>query len=205
MKVIKNIFLIFIFVSSCANKIEDKSKVMEGSSVITLGSGCFWCVEAVFQELNGVSKVASGYSGGKTVDPTYKEVCSGTTGHAEVVQVTFDPKIISLEEILEVFWNTHDPTTLNRQGNDIGTQYRSAIFYHTEVQKQIAEAYKEQLDRSGVYSSKIVTEITPFEKFYVAEDYHQDYFSLNGEQPYCSLVIKPKVEKFKKQYKDKLK
>ena len=175
------------------------------TAIATLGAGCFWCVEAIFQELKGVSKVESGYSGGHIKSPGYKEVCTGRTGHAEVVQVTFNPTEISFKELLEVFFQTHDPTTMNRQGNDVGTQYRSAIFYHSEAQKEEAEFYIKELDKSGAFSNPIVTEVTAFETFYVAEDYHQDYFSLNGEQPYCSYVIKPKMEKFKKAFKAKLK
>ncbi|MEQ6120153.1 peptide-methionine (S)-S-oxide reductase MsrA [Reichenbachiella sp. MALMAid0571] len=170
----------------------------------TFGNGCFWCTEAIFQNLRGVERVESGYTGGKVEKPTYKEVCSGLTGHAEVIQITFDPEVISFEELLEVFWNTHDPTTLNRQGNDVGTQYRSAIFYHNDEQKELAEKYKEQLDQSGAWSNPIVTEVSPMEAFYPAEDYHQNYFNLNGNQPYCSFVIRPKVEKFLKKYREKV-
>ena len=173
--------------------------------VATFGNGCFWCTEAIFQQLKGVSKVESGYSGGHVENPTYKEVCSETTGHAEVLQITYDPDVISYTELLEVFWETHDPTTLNRQGNDRGTQYRSAVFYHNDEQKKLAEKYKKELDASGAWNDPIVTEITAFDKFYVAEDYHQNYYNLNGSQPYCSFVIRPKVEKFKKVFKDKLK
>ncbi len=175
------------------------------TDTITLGAGCFWCVEAIFDQLKGVEKVISGYAGGTIKNPSYKEVCTGRTGHAEVCQVIYNPEIISTEELLEVFWQTHDPTTLNKQGGDVGTQYRSAIFYHNNTQKQIAEAYKQQLDSSDTFNNPIVTEITAFTNFYPAEDYHQDYFELNGEQPYCSAIIKPKVEKFKKNFKDKLK
>jgi len=171
----------------------------------TLGSGCFWCTEAFFLKLKGVESVVSGYTGGKVKNPTYREVCTGLTGHAEVVQVKFDPNVISYEEILEVFWNTHDPTTLNKQGADEGTQYRSAVFYHNDEQKKIAEEYKIQLDKSGVYKNRIVTEITPFSLFYPAEDYHQNYYALNPNQGYCQYVIRPKVEKFNKQYASKLK
>lgn len=171
----------------------------------TLGAGCFWCVEAVFLDLNGVESVKSGYSGGHIKNPAYKEVCTGRTGHAEVVQIAYDPEIISFGEILEVFWMVHDPTTLNRQGADVGTQYRSAIFYHSDEQKSIAELAKTTADESGDWSSPIVTEITPFEVFYPAEDYHSNYFALNGDQPYCSAVVRPKVEKFRKLFKDKLK
>jgi peptide-methionine (S)-S-oxide reductase len=171
----------------------------------TLGSGCFWCTEAFFLNLKGVESVVSGYSGGKVKNPTYREVCTGLTGHAEVVQVKFNPKIITYSEILEIFWNTHDPTTLNRQGNDEGPQYRSVVFYHNEQQKEIAQQYKDQLTKSGVFKNSIVTEITPFSVFYPAEDYHQNYFALNPNQGYCQYVIRPKVEKFNKQYASKLK
>lgn len=171
----------------------------------TFGTGCFWCTEAIFQQLDGVLKVTSGYSGGQVKNPTYKQVCEGNTGHAEVVQVVYDPSKISFDELLEVFWQTHDPTTLNRQGNDVGPQYRSAIFYHNEEQQQKAEKYKAELDKSGAWDKPIVTEITPFTNFYVAEDYHQDYYSNNGSQPYCYYVIRPKLEKFEKVFKNKLK
>lgn len=171
----------------------------------TFGNGCFWCTEAVFQQLEGVLKVSSGYSGGHVVNPTYKEVCTGTTGHAEVIQIIYDPSKISFDELLEVFWQTHDPTTLNRQGNDVGTQYRSAVFYHNQEQKEKAEKYKTELNKSGAFNNPIVTEITPFTSFYVAENYHQDYYLNNGEQPYCTYVIRPKLEKFQKVFKSKLK
>lgn len=171
----------------------------------TFGTGCFWCTEAIFEQLNGVLKVSSGYSGGHVNNPTYKDVCDGTTGHAEVVQVVYDPEKISYDELLEVFWQTHDPTTLNRQGNDVGTQYRSAIFYHNDEQKQKAEKYKTELNASGAFKNPIVTEISPFSKFFVAENYHQDYYINNGSQPYCYYVIKPKMEKFQKVFKDKIK
>jgi peptide-methionine (S)-S-oxide reductase len=171
----------------------------------TLASGCFWCVEAVFQNLNGVSSVVSGYTGGTVENPTYNQVCAGTTGHAEACQITFDPAVVSFEEILEVFWKTHDPTTPNRQGNDVGTQYRSAIFYHSEAQKELAEAYKRQLDSAGTFGAPIVTEIAPFTRFYKAEAYHQNYYNDNGMQPYCMFVVRPKVEKFRKLFGDKLK
>jgi peptide-methionine (S)-S-oxide reductase len=171
----------------------------------TFGTGCFWCTEAIFQQLDGVIKSTSGYSGGHVNNPSYKEVCTGTTGHAEVIQVVFDPKKISYDELLEVFWKTHDPTTLNRQGNDVGTQYRSVIFYHDNEQKEKAEKYKGELDKSGAFNDPIVTEIAPYSKFYAAENYHQDYFNENGSQPYCNFVIRPKVEKFQKVFKDKLK
>lgn len=174
-------------------------------AVATFGNGCFWCTEAVFQKLKGVSKVKSGYSGGQTDNPTYNEVCSGTTGHAEVLQITFDDEQITFDELLEVFWNTHDPTTLNRQGNDVGTQYRSVVFYHDDEQRKQTETYKAQLDQSGTWKDPIVTEIAPFEKFYEAENYHDDYFNRNGSQPYCAFVVRPKVEKFVKQFGGKLK
>lgn len=171
----------------------------------TFATGCFWCTEAIFQELKGVLKVTSGYSGGTTPNPSYEEVCTGSTGHAECLDIIYDPKQISFDELLEVFWESHDPTSLNRQGNDVGTQYRSAIFYHNAEQKEKAEIYKAKLDKSGAYDKPIVTEITAFTKFYPAEDYHQDYYRLHGTQPYCSFVIRPKVEKFEKVFKDKLK
>lgn len=182
-------------------------KTMESGELktATFGAGCFWCTEAVFLNVNGVTKVVSGYSGGKIKDPSYREVCSGLTGHAEVTQITYDPKKVSFEELLEVFWNTHDPTTLNRQGADEGTQYRSVVFYNDDEQKKIAELYKKQLEASHVYKNPIVTEISPLINFYPAEDYHQNYYALNPEQGYCQYVIRPKVEKFKKQFSAKLK
>lgn len=182
-----------------------EKKEQSGLQVATFGNGCFWCTEAIFQRLNGVDKVVSGYSGGKVKNPTYKEVCSGLTGHAEVIQITYDPKKITFDELLEVFWKTHDPTTLNRQGADEGTQYRSAVFYHSEEQKNLATEYRKKLDASGAFNNPIVTEITPFSEFYPAEDYHQNYFNLNGTAPYCSFVIQPKIEKFQKVFKSKLK
>lgn len=178
---------------------------MKDIEVATLGSGCFWCTEAFFLHVKGVESVVSGYSGGKVKNPTYREVCSGLTGHAEVIQVKFDPSIISYAEVLEIFWNTHDPTTLNKQGADEGTQYRSVVFYHNETQKKLAEEYKAQLDQSGIFNRPIVTEISPFTVFYPAEEYHQNYYALNPNQGYCQYVIRPKVEKFNKQYADKLK
>lgn len=171
----------------------------------TFGAGCFWCVEAVFQRLEGVISVKSGYAGGKIKNPTYKEVCSGLTGHAEVCQITYDTTKVSFDELLEVFWKTHDPTTLNRQGNDFGTQYRSAIFYHNEDQHQKAERYKKELNASGAFTGPIVTEIVPFSNYYPAEDYHQNYYNQNGQEGYCKFVIQPKVEKFEKVFKDKVK
>jgi len=170
----------------------------------TFGTGCFWCTEAIFQQLNGVLKVSSGYSGGHVPNPTYEQVSTGTTGHAEVVQIVYDPEKITFDELLEVFWQTHDPTTLNRQGNDVGPQYRSAIFYHNDTQKEKAEKYKAELNKSGAFDNPIVTEIAPFKAFYIAENYHQDYYNNNRAQPYCNFVIRPKLEKFKKVFKDKL-
>lgn len=171
----------------------------------TFGGGCYWCVEAQFQMLKGVSHVESGFSGGQVENPTYKQVCSGTTGHAEVCNVYYDPSVISFDELLAAFWTCHDPTQLNRQGNDIGTQYRSVIFYHNDEQKQKAEAYKKKLNDEKAWDKPVVTEIAPFRKFYVAEDYHQNYYNDNKSQPYCQFVVQPKVEKFKKIFADKLK
>jgi len=178
---------------------------MKEYKTATFGSGCFWCTEAIFQKLNGVYHVTSGYSGGKRENPTYDQVCSGTTGHAEVINIQFDQEQISFEELLEVFWKTHDPTTLNRQGADVGTQYRSVIFYHDEQQKELAEQYKKKLNEAGIFDKAIVTEISPFQKFYPAEKYHQDYYNNNPAQPYCSFVITPKIEKLEKTFVDKLK
>ena len=175
------------------------------NEVAILGAGCFWCIETIFQELKGVSTVQSGYSGGTIKNPSYKEVCNGTTGHAEVAKVEFDPSVISFTEILEVFWKVHDPTTLNRQGGDVGTQYRSAIFFTSDTQRKLAEEYKTKLDKAGAYANSIVTEITPLDTFYPAEDYHNDYFNLHGEEQYCRLVIQPKVDKFKSVFADKIK
>jgi len=171
----------------------------------TFGTGCFWCTEAIFERVNGVVSVISGYSGGNIANPTYEEVCEGTTGHAECTQITFDSSIISYDELLEIFWKTHDPTTLNRQGNDVGTQYRAVIFYHNNGQKQKAEYYKQKLTDEKIWDKPIVTEITKFEKFYPAENYHQEYYENNPNQGYCVYVITPKVEKFEKIFKDKLK
>ena len=170
----------------------------------TFGSGCFWCTEAMFQRLNGVSNVKSGYAGGSVENPTYEEVCKGETGHAEVIQFEYDPNLITYSELLEVFWKTHDPTTLNRQGNDVGTQYRSVVFYHDDRQKELAEEYKGKLEDSNIWPDPIVTEITALDTFYPAEAYHDDYFNQNGNQPYCSFVVAPKVEKFKKIFGDKI-
>lgn len=171
----------------------------------TLAGGCFWCIEAVYQLLDGVELVESGYSNGKVKDPSYKEVCSGTTGHAEVCRITFDPSVVTYEEILQVFFASHDPTTLNKQGNDVGTQYRSAIFFHDAEQERIAKEYVAQLTASKTWPDPIVTEIAPADTFYKAEDYHQNYYAQNGSQPYCAFVVRPKVEKFMKQFKAKMK
>jgi peptide-methionine (S)-S-oxide reductase len=173
--------------------------------VATLGGGCFWCLEAVFEQLRGVEKVVSGYSGGTVVNPSYQQVSLGTTGHAEVVQITFDPQIIAFKEILEVFFTIHDPTTLNRQGADVGPQYRSAIFYHSDEQKAVAEQVMQELDTAGIWDAPIVTEIAAFAIFYEAEDYHQEYYRRNPGQAYCQVVIAPKVAKFRRRYLDKLK
>lgn len=172
----------------------------EGKEVATIAGGCFWCLEAIFKEIDGIEKAVSGYTGGKTMNPSYHEVCSGITGHAEAVQLTFDPKRISFEQILRIFFSIHDPTTLNRQGADVGTQYRSAIFYHNEKQKAVAEQVIKELNDAKVWSIPIVTEVAPFHEFYVAEDYHQKYFEKNPEQAYCQMVIAPKLAKFRKQY-----
>lgn len=166
----------------------------------TFGAGCFWCVEAVYSGINGVSKVQSGYSGGTVKNPGYKEVCTGSTGHAEVCQITFDPRVVSYAQLLEVFFEVHDPTTLNRQGGDVGTQYRSAIYYHNAQQKAMAELALKAANESGNWTDPVVTEVTAFSVFYAAEDYHNDYFALHGEQPYCQMVVKPKVDKFKKKF-----
>ncbi len=171
----------------------------------TLGTGCFWCTEAVFQQLRGVKRVVSGYSGGRVPNPTYHQVGTGLTGHAEVIHVEFDPKVISYAKLLEVFWITHDPTTLNRQGVDVGPQYRSAIFYHDDQQRDLAERYKAKLNQSRVFRNPVVTEITRFEKFYPAEGYHQNYFDRNGRQPYCQSVIRPKLTRLRKLFRDDLK
>lgn len=197
--------LIGVSAVACINHSNMESTKAKNYQIATFGQGCFWCAEAIFQRLDGVVKVESGYSGGKVANPTYKEVCSGTTGHAEVVQVTYDPSKISFDELLEVFWKTHDPTTLNRQGNDVGTQYRSVIFYHSDAQKAAAEAYRSKLNEAHIWPKPIVTEISEFSKFYKAEGYHQNYFNENSEQGYCQFVIVPKLDKFEKIFKDKLK
>lgn len=208
--------LLLTFVTACGQK-NSQNKTTQTTNKMTnevnnkeldtalFGAGCFWCVEAMFQRLDGVEKVESGYAGGQAVNPTYKEVCTGTTGHAEVCRITFDPKKISYETLLSIFWQTHDPTTLNRQGNDVGTQYRSAIFYYNDTQKQLAEKYKKDLDASGAFANPIVTEISAFTNYFPAEDYHNNYYNQNSDQSYCRFVIAPKVEKLEKVFKDKLK
>lgn len=173
--------------------------------IATLASGCFWCSEAIFRRLRGVKSVLPGYAGGTTKDPSYDQVCTGTTGHAESIRIEFDPKVISFKRILEIFWHTHDPTTLNRQGNDVGTQYRSAIFYHDGKQKEVAEKLKKELEVERVYKDHIVTEISPFKSFYVAEDYHKNYYEEHQRVPYCSYVIDPKIHKLLQQYRNDLK
>ena len=196
---INGVVALFIFLTTSTHLM---AKLKE---VATLGSGCFWCTEAIFESVKGVESAVSGYSGGDVVNPSYKEVCTGRTGHAEVVQVTFDPEVITFAEILEIFFKMHDPTTLNRQGNDVGTQYRSAIFYHTEGQRDTAEKIKQKLNDEKIWDNPIVTEITAYKNFYPAEDYHQEYYQNNKSQPYCNFVITPKYEKFKKVFKDYLK
>lgn len=217
--VIANSALGFFAFASCANN-ENPNKTMAnltsvsapvaetGNSIktdtATFGTGCFWCTEAVFQELEGVLKVTSGYSGGHVANPTYEQVCEKTTGHAEVCQIIYDPSKITYDELLEVFWKTHDPTTLNKQGNDVGPQYRSVVFFHNDDQRRKADHYKDDLNKSGAFASPIVTAIEPYKNFYSAEKYHQNYYNSNGSQPYCYYVIRPKLEKFEKVFKDKL-
>ena len=196
MKTLLTLFLIVIVTNMTTGKELEKA---------TLGGGCFWCTEAVYLELKGVTEVKPGYSGGHVKNPSYREVCNETTGHAEVVQITFDPAVVSFAEILEVFLLTHDPTSLNRQGNDVGTQYRSAIFFHNEKQKETALQIIANLEKEKAYDKPIVTEVTAFKAFYPAEDYHINYFARNKSQPYCQFVVAPKVEKFRKAFKDKLK
>lgn len=193
--------------TSKGEKTSDEATTLEperGMKLATFGNGCFWCTEAVFEELHGVRRVVSGYSGGRVDNPTYKQVCTGRTGHAEVIHLEYDPKVISFAKLLEVFWRTHDPTTLNRQGNDVGTQYRSAVFYHDEEQMRLAKLYKSKLNRTKAFRKPVVTEITKFKKFYPAERYHQDYFTLNGRAPYCQMMIKPKLSKFRRVFADEL-
>ncbi len=207
--------LFFFTLLSCGNKPSENKNLMEsnlvqnslpqgGTESIVLGGGCFWCIEAVLKELKGVSKVVSGYAGGTVRNPTYREVSAGLTGHAEVVQVSFDPKVITLEELLEVFWTLHDPTTLNRQGADVGTQYRSVIFFSNLAQKNAAEKVKKEV-AAKIWDDPVITEISPLKEFYPAEDYHQNYYELNKTQPYCQIVINPKVKKLKEKFGTKLK
>ena len=203
-----------ILVAGCVSESAPRrgSTVMEhtvvdvpgGREVATLANGCFWCTDAIFKDLKGVEKVTSGYAGGEVPNPTYKEVCNGTTGHAEALQIIFDPKTISFRDLLRIFFTTHDPTTLNRQGADVGTQYRSAIFTHDEDQKKVAEEVIAEIAKEGLYPNKIVTEVTPFTNFYPAEEYHQNYFELNPNQGYCKIFIAPKVVKFREKYREKL-
>ncbi len=208
-----NLILLSVIVlfTACSNsnsqqiKHMDQEIIQSSSDTATFGAGCFWCVEAVFQQLKGVQSVKSGYMGGKIKNPTYREVCSGLTGHAEVCQIVYNPKEITYKDLLEAFWQSHDPTTLNRQGADVGTQYRSAIFYHNTEQQKEAEFYKQKLNEEKAFANPIVTEIAVASEFYVAEDYHQNYYNENGEAPYCQFVIAPKLEKFKKAFADKLK
>ncbi|MFZ1785835.1 MAG: peptide-methionine (S)-S-oxide reductase MsrA [Ferruginibacter sp.] len=204
----------FVGLTSCAQqdntpKTKKEKKLMSNTPVTldtaTFGTGCFWCTEAIFQQLEGVEKVTSGYSGGTVVNPTYEQVCSKTTGHAECLNIMYDPKKISFDELLEVFWQTHDPTTLNRQGGDAGPQYRSVVFYHNDEQKEKTAKYKAALDKSGAYNNPIVTTLEPFTIFYPAEDYHQNYYNSNTGQGYCQFVIRPKLDKFEKVFKNKLK
>jgi len=199
-------FMLFISITLSAQTNKNTKNMSEKQiEVATLGAGCFWCVEAIFSRLDGVTKVESGYSGGTVKNPTYKEVCEGNTGHAEVIQVIFNPSKIPFSKILEVYFKTHDPTTLNRQGADIGTQYRSVIFYHSDSQKTTAEEIKKKLNNAGIWNSPIVTAIEPFVVFFKAEDYHQDYYTNNKNQPYCRMTITPKIEKFEKIFKDYMK
>lgn len=198
----KNILLICLLAFSLNGISQNKKANLE---TITLGGGCYWCVEAVYENLDGVKSVVSGFSGGKVVNPSYEEVCTGTTGHAEVVQITYDKNITDINEIFKVFFTVHDPTTLNRQGADVGTQYRSVIFYKNDEQKKAAESIIAELNKAKVYNSPIVTKVEPFKVFYKAEDYHQNYYANNKTQPYCKMVIQPKIEKFEKVFKDKLK
>lgn len=187
------------------NQEQEQANTTGGKEVATLGGGCFWCLEAVYEQLQGVEKVVSGYAGGHVDNPTYKQVCTGTTGHAEVVQVTFDPQVVSFRELLQVFFTIHDPTTLNRQGADVGPQYRSAIFYHDEEQRKTAETVIQEIAAEGIWDKPIVTEVTPLDEFFRAEDYHQEYYRNNPYQGYCRVVIAPKVAKFRNKYTSRLK
>ncbi|MGE5318233.1 MAG: peptide-methionine (S)-S-oxide reductase MsrA [Chloroflexota bacterium] len=210
------VILLFISLQACSQKTEtkqimatiDNNKELlseKSTDTATFGSGCFWCTEAIFQQLKGVDTVLPGYSGGRRPNPTYEQVSSGATGHAEVTQIIFDPSVISFDDLLEVFWKSHDPTTLNRQGADVGTQYRSVIFYHNARQKEIAEQYKKKLNEAHAFPSPVVTEITQFQAFYPAEDYHVNYYNNNKHAPYCTFVIQPKVDKVREVFRDKLK
>jgi len=201
----KKSFLIILLFSLSMIGQNNLKKSNSNLETITLGGGCYWCTEAIFENLVGVKTVVSGFSGGKTVNPSYEEVCTGKTGHAEVVQITFDKSVTNLDEILKVFFTVHDPTTLNRQGEDVGTQYRSVIFYRNEAQRKTAQDIINVLNANKVYNSPIVTKVEPFTQFYNAEDYHQDYYAYNKNKPYCRLVIQPKLEKFEKIFKDRLK
>jgi len=209
-----SVLLMAVVFTVCAQPKTEKNLSMMNNETIpngvktdtaTFGEGCFWCTEAFFQRLNGVYKVISGYGGGYVENPTYEQVCDKTTGHVELARIVFDPAKISYDELLEVFWKTHDPTTMDRQGNDVGPQYRSVIYYHNEEQKQKAEHYKEKLDKSSAWDKPIITMIEPFKNFYPAENYHQNYYNDNQNQGYCRFVIAPKLEKFEKVFKDKLK
>jgi peptide-methionine (S)-S-oxide reductase len=210
--ILSGILLAVSFASCASDQVKTSGYNMSDSAIAntntdsaTFGAGCFWCVEAVFQRLEGVLKVTSGYSGGHIENPTYEEVCSKRSGHVEVTRIVYDPSKISYDELLEVFWLTHDPTTPDQQGNDVGPQYRSVIFYHNEEQKQKAEHYKKELQASGAWSKPIVTAIEPLKNFYAAENYHQNYYNDNPDQMYCRYVIRPKLEKFEKVFKNKLK
>lgn len=209
--IVTHLFAVFTLIS-CAQSDRFQTSIANVSSMTsvktdtaTLGAGCFWCVEAVFQELNGVLKVTSGYSGGHVVNPTYEQVCAKNTGHVEVAQIVYDPSKLTFDELLEVFWKTHDPTTVDQQGNDVGPQYRSVIFYNNAEQKKKSEEYKAALDKSGAWSKPIVTGIEPLKNFYIAEDYHQNYYNNNPEEMYCKFIVQPKLEKFRKVFSDKLK
>ncbi len=208
MRVFLCVLLVIVGQTVCAQQgereLENSDKAKTEDAIATFGGGCFWCVEAVFENVRGVKDVVSGYAGGMNANPTYAQVCTGRTGHAEVCQITYDPTQVSYKELLEIFWKTHDPTTLNRQGPDIGTQYRSVIFYHNEEQKELAIKYKRELDASRAFPSRIVTEISEAPVFYAAEPYHQDYFRNNPNQGYCAAIVRPKVEKFKKVFAEKL-
>lgn len=209
MKVIKFSLMIlfagYFTTLKAGNSLSYQQMENKKTELATFAGGCFWCTEAIFDRVKGVLEVRSGYSGGHVINPSYREVTQGTTGHAEAIQIEYDPQIISFTELLEIFFKTHDPTTLNRQGADVGTQYRSAVFYHTDIQRRLTEDIIASLDREKIWKNPIVTEVTEFSNFYVAEDYHQEYFDNNSRQGYCRIVIQPKVEKFEKVFKDKLK